>query len=398
MLLIRRVRYGLVALAVLVVAWLLYQARGGLVPFVIGGILAYVLAPLVERTAQVFPFYSRRRELARTLAIVLIYLAALGVIGSLGAVIVTRVIQETTDFIEELPNYTRQARERSQEWTEVYRERVPENMQARVEAATEEFGQQAGQFGQQVLNRTFTLLTSTFSALLSYIIIPFWLFYVLKDRHKIGPSIQNWFPPGLRGDVDACIRIVQRVLGSYVRAQLILGVIVGAITTIGLWAIGVQGYVVLGLIAGVTELIPVIGPILGAIPAIIVTLATDPARVWVVVLLYLVVQQVENAFLVPRIQGNAVEMHPALIIVLLVVAQQLAGFFGMIIVVPLAAVARDLFKYIYRRLREREEELAHPRIIRVDRARLLAAASARRTEGDGGNIVVPDATPGATEG
>ena len=398
MLLVRRLRYGLVALAVLVVVWLLYQARGGLFPFVIGGILAYVLSPLVERVARALPFYSRRRELARTLAIILIYLAGIGMIVSLGAVLVTRVVQETTDFIEELPDYTRRARERSQEWTEIYRERVPANMQARVETATEEFGQQAGQFGQQMLNRTFALLTSTFTALLSYIIIPFWLFYVLKDRHRIGPTIQTWFPPGLRGDVDACIRIVQRVLGSYIRAQLILGVTVGVITTIGLWAIGVQGYVVLGLIAGVTELIPVIGPILGAIPAIIVTLATDPARVWLVVLLYLVVQQVENALLVPRIQGNAVEMHPALIIVLLAVAQQLAGFFGMIVVVPLAAVARDLFKYVYGRLREREEELAHPRVIRVDRARLLAAVSARRAEGDGGNIVVPEAAPGAPEG
>jgi predicted PurR-regulated permease PerM len=212
------------------------------------------------------------------------------------------------------------------------------------------------------------------------VVIPFWLFYILKDRHKIGPMIQNWFPPGLRGDVDACINIVRRVLGSYIRAQLTLGVFIGVITTVGLWTMDRLGWVemqyavVLGIIAGITELVPVIGPIIGAIPAIIITLATDPEKAWIVLLFYVVVQQVENAVLVPRIQGQAVEMHPAIIIVLLVVAQQVAGFLGMIVAVPLAAVSRDLYKYIYHRLQEREQELAHPRVLRLERPPPLASS------------------------
>jgi len=159
------------------------------------------------------------------------------------------------------------------------------------------------------------------------------------------------------------------VLAVVAGAAVGLGLFIGVATTLGLFLLGVNYYVILGIIAGITELIPIIGPILGAIPAIIVVLATEPEKTIWVILFYIGIQQLENTVLVPRIQGNAVEMHPALIIVLLAIAQQVAGFGGMLIAVPLAAVSRDLFKYIYSRLQEREAELANERTIRLPRPR-----------------------------
>src|SRR5215216_1545024 len=213
------------------------------------------------------------------------------------------------------------------------------------------------------------MLRNTFGIVFGYIIIPFWLFYVLKDRHRIGPTIKSWFPPGLREDVDHVIEIVQRVLGSYIRAQLTRGLFIGVATTIVLRLLGVQFWAILGIIAGVTELIPIIGPILGALPALVVVLATEPEKFWWVLLFYVAVQQLENAVLVPRIQGSAVDMHPAVIIVLLAVAQQLVGFGGLLVAVPLAAVARDIFKYVYRRLQECEAVEEDERVLRLPRNR-----------------------------
>lgn len=394
MLAVRRLRYGLVALAVVVVAWLLYQARGALVPFLVGGVLAYMLSPLVERFARILPFYRGRPELARTIAILEVYLIGLAVLVSAGVLIIPALVREAQHLFTDIPEYARLAQERAEEYNQLYRERVPADVRARIERESQRVGQQLGALGQQVLNRTFGIVTSTFGILLGYIVIPFWLFYILKDRHKIGPTIKEWFPPGLRNDVDQCLRIVQRVLGSYIRAQLTLGLFIGVMTTAALFLLGIPFYVVLGLVAGVSELIPVIGPILGAVPAIIVTVATEPEKTWWVILFYLGLQQVENAVLVPRIQGQAVELHPALIIVLLVIAQQIAGFFGMIVVVPLAALSRDLFKYIYRRLREREEELARPRVIRLDRERILALATRPGDEAEAGKLAVPQTSSG----
>jgi predicted PurR-regulated permease PerM len=374
MLLVRRIRYGMVALAVVVIAWLLWQARGALIPFLVGGVLALLLSPLVERLARVFPFYSTRRELARTLAIFEVYLLGATLLVWAGALIVPALVDETTRLVNDIPRFAEEAQARLDQWNRLYRDRVPPQVQQRIDQQAARLGEELGTLGREALNRSLGVITSTFSVVLGYIVIPFWLFYVLKDRHKIAPTIRAWFPPTLREDVDECLRIVQRVLGSYVRVQLTLGVYIGAITTAGLFLMGIEFYVVLGLIAGITELIPVLGPILGAIPAIIVTLATDPGKTIWVILFYFAVQQTENAILVPRMHANAVQMHPALIIVLLVVAQQVGGFMGMLVAVPLAAVSKDLFKYIYHRLREREEELAHPAVIRLKRPQAPVSA------------------------
>lgn len=392
MLLVRRIRYAMVVLAVVVVGYLLWRARGGFIPFLIGGVLAYLLTPLVDRVALGMPFGRRRPELARTLAIVLIYLVGASVLISGAALIIPAIVRETGELADNIPGYVRAAQDRAREWSATYRERVPADVQARIDESLNNAGDTAGQFGQRMLTRSFSFAQGLFSVILGYLIIPFWLFYILKDRHKIGPEIQRWFPPGIRDDVNACIRICQRVLGSYIRAQLTLGFFIGVVTTIGLWLLGIEGYIVLGIIAGLTELIPVLGPILGAIPALIVVLATEPDKFIWVLLFYVAVQQVENAILVPRIQGNAVNLHPALIIVLLVVAQQVAGFFGMVVVVPLAALVKDLYQYVYRRLREREDELARPQVVRLDRARLLEAEQTIPDEDAPATLVIPEST------
>ena len=111
---------------------------------------------------------------------------------------------------------------------------------------------------------------------------------------------------------------------------------------------------VLGIIAGITELIPVIGPILGSVPAIIVALATSPEKTLLVILIAVGVQFLENNFLVPRIHSMAVHVHPAVIMVLLVIGSNLAGVWGMLIVVPLAAACRDIYIYLHERFGEPE--------------------------------------------
>jgi hypothetical protein len=113
---------------------------------------------------------------------------------------------------------------------------------------------------------------------------------------------------------------------------------------------GVQLSLALAVWAGVTELIPILGPWLGAIPALLIVAGTEPDLLIPVALLYLIVQQLENNLLVPRIQGHAVDIHPAMVILLLVVGGAAFGFIGLVIIVPLAAILRELFWYVDRRL------------------------------------------------
>ena len=141
--------------------------------------------------------------------------------------------------------------------------------------------------------------------------------------------------------------IIHDVIGAYIRAQLFSAVVVGVAVFLGLFFLGIKFAALLGLIAGLFGLIPIIGALLGAIPGLLVTLATARDDMIWVVILYLVVQFVESNIISPRIQSRAVNIHPALILAILVIASETAGLWGVIIGVPLTAAARDVFKYFY---------------------------------------------------
>jgi predicted PurR-regulated permease PerM len=151
----------------------------------------------------------------------------------------------------------------------------------------------------------------------------------------------------------ACLaRLIDDVLSAYIRGQLLLILFVGGLSTIALLIIGVPFAIVLGLIAGIFEALPYVGPILGAIPALIVALLSDPvSAIWVAVAFF-AIQQVENLILVPRISGESVKLHPAMVMVVLVMGNELAGLLGMLVAVPITATIRDVFKYLYLRFQD----------------------------------------------
>jgi predicted PurR-regulated permease PerM len=128
------------------------------------------------------------------------------------------------------------------------------------------------------------------------------------------------------------------------------------LATVALAIIGVPFALVLGLIAGIFEALPYVGPILGAVPAIVVAVLSSPGSALWVAIAFFAIQQVENLILVPRIAGESVKLHPAMVMVVLVIGNELAGFVGMLIAVPVTAVLRDVFKYLY--LRFLDEPLA----------------------------------------
>jgi predicted PurR-regulated permease PerM len=150
---------------------------------------------------------------------------------------------------------------------------------------------------------------------------------------------------------------MDRVFSSYIRGQLFLGLIVGTGVGIGLIILNMAGFQVeyvllLAVLAGVTELIPYVGPTIGATPAVILALFDSPTTAILVGLLYLGVQMLENNLLVPRIIGHSVGIHPAILMVVMVVCSQVLGFVGIILAAPLAAVIRDVFCYVHGRLSE----------------------------------------------
>ena len=172
------------------------------------------------------------------------------------------------------------------------------------------------------------------------------IFYLMKDSTAIRASLSAPFPQGLRPYLQDALDIADRTIGAYIRGQLTLGIIVGTVVTIGLLLLGVPFAFVLGIVAGLTELVPVIGPWIGGAAGVLVTLATEPDKIPWVILLYLAVQLVENIFLVPRIQGDRLKLHPVAVIMVIVIASNYFGLWGVILGPPIVALIKDLGVYL----------------------------------------------------
>lgn len=336
----------------LFVAWVTWSARVALIPFAFGAVVAYALTPIVDRLASLIPARSRAQDkLRRGVVVLLIYVVFFGAVGGIGVAIVPTAFGQASNFVEDLPQITEEARVQLTEWVDRYRATLPTDMREEIDSFVEDFSDRAAEMTGSLLGGTVGSLTGAIGIIAGFLVVPFWLFYALRDRHFIERNFMRAVPGDLQEDVANIGRISDSLLGRYIRAQALLGIVVGVAVGLSMTLLGVQFSIGLGLWAGITELIPILGPWLGGIPGVIIVLATQPDLLLPVILVYFVVQQLENNLLVPRIQGDAVDIHPAMVIMLLVVFGAVWGLIGMIVAVPLTAIVRELFWYADRRLR-----------------------------------------------
>ena len=330
----------------LVAAYIAWQARFALLPFALGGIAVYILTPLVDRLAALVPVRSHRGDVVRRGVAVLVLYVVVGLaLFGLGFALVPVAADQIARFVDELPDLLTAARRELNELLREYHDRVPIAAQERIGGYVEEWTASFASGIAATARGSLAWLTGTLGLLIGFLAIPFWMFYVLRDRHFAAENFRRSIPQPAQADVSNVLLMVDQMIGRYIRAQIVLGVVVGIAVGAGLTLMGVELSLALGLFAGVTELIPIIGPWLGAVPAVIIVAATEPELLPWVVLLYVVVQQLENNLLVPRVHGHALDLHPAMIILLLVVAGSVFGFIGLIVIVPLAAILRELFWY-----------------------------------------------------
>ncbi len=330
----------------------LWFARGALVPYVLALVMAYVLLPAVNWLEARLRRLFRGSAAARPVAILLVYILGAGLVALFVSLVVPVIAQQLRLLWEsrvELANQTQGLFERTMYW---YRETVPAAWQEQIAKMLQDVAATLTKALQTGITRTVSLVTGTVSLILGMAVVPFWLFYVLQDQSKVTRSVAKLFPQHLRADLFSLTRIVDSILSAYLRGQLLLCLFIGIMATVGLSLLGVQFAVVLGLIAGIFEILPFIGPVIGMVPALIVALIQSPILGLWTLLLFVGIQQVENLFLVPRISGRAVQLHPALIMVVLVIGNELAGLWGMLLAVPATAIFRDVFKYLYLRFQD----------------------------------------------
>jgi predicted PurR-regulated permease PerM len=367
----RWARTLLVLILLGLVLHLLWRARAGLAPFLLGTVSAYLLLPLVNRLDRVMRPALHGRRFVRSLAVVVVYgLAILGMVLALAYVVPT-IASQITYLAKLLPDLLQRlykaAPNAVQKWLDQYNSAVPEDVRAAVQQSVQSTMQSLLLALQAGVVRTLTLVFSTLSFVFGLLIVPLWTFFVLRDQPELEAQLYRAIAPAYRDDVRSLRVLLDSVLGAYLRGQLILCLSVGVASTIGFLLIGLDFAVSLGTMAGILEVIPVLGPTLGAIPALLMALATSPDKMIWVVVLAVAVQQLENTILVPQVSAGVARMHPAVMMIVLVVGTAVGGAVGVLLSVPLVASVRDIAMYLYYRLADEplapHEALARVRLV-----------------------------------
>jgi predicted PurR-regulated permease PerM len=326
------IRYALAGLALTVVLlWTTFLVREALLLIYVAALVAIGFGPIV--TALERRRVAGRRRLPRWAAILVIYLILIGSIVAVATMIMPPLVQQARDFWAEIPMLV----ERGQQWL------INRGLLTQQITVQEAFQQTAGGRSDAV-NRVLGAVWSFVGGLFGLLTILILAFYFLVDSDSMVRTFVRLFPRSERRRVeDACRRVSTKV-SAWVGGQLLLAGIIGGSAAIGLWLLGVPYFYVLALIAGIGEMIPVVGPILAAIPAVAVALSVSPSLALFVGLFFLVQQQFENHLLVPKLMERQVGISAVVVIVALLIGGSLLGIVGAILAVPTAAILQVLFE------------------------------------------------------
>ena len=330
-----------------------WMARDSIRPFILGLLFVYLLDPPIR--------WLVARGLRRTLAILVVYVVGIAAFFAFLTVTLTPLLKEIIRFIEDFPKLAASLDEQLQRLGDFYAHlQIPIAIREWIDNLISGIGSGGGGGGGADLSFLLPLITgagSLLGSLFAYFILPVWVAYLLKDKTTLVATFDRSVPEAWRFDTWAVIKTVERDFGQWVRGQIILGFAVGIATFIGLIFLSQlvdpifgRYAVLLSVIAGVLELVPIIGPIISAVPAVLLAATVGPAAVLAALLLYFVVQQVENNFFVPKIQGDAVQLHPAAVVFAIIIGGSLAGLLGAILALPVTAAFRDVVRYLFRRL------------------------------------------------
>jgi predicted PurR-regulated permease PerM len=319
------------ALAV-VVLWAAYLVRDVLLLIYMSGLLAVGFSPIVRliERQSVLPIGTRR--FPRWLAILVLYLFIIGVLVGIGFLIVPPVVHQARQLWAAMPGMF----DRAQQYL------IGKGWLAQALTVQEAVARAPVSNGGDAVNTVFGALAGVVGGLFGLLTILILTFYLLVEADQLRASMLRLFPARRRARVDSVSRDITVKVSAWLGGQLALGAIIGSTSALGLWMIGVPFFYVLALISGIGELIPVVGPILSAIPAIAVASSISLKTVLLVIVFFIVQQQVENHVLVPKIMARQVGVSAVTVIVSLLIGGKLLGIVGAVLAVPTVAILQVL--------------------------------------------------------
>ncbi|MDD4859228.1 MAG: AI-2E family transporter [Dehalococcoidales bacterium] len=336
-----------VILGIIALLWVLYALRNVLLPFGVGLVLAYIFEPAVAWVEKWMP-PRKKPETRRLFATLTVLVVVFGVVGNVVYFLGRIIIDSSLIYMQHTPFYFTQALQNVQLWLGEFTRDLPPDVQQQIQGYLTQATTLLGTSVRQLIMKTVTSVPATVNTVLGFAALPFFLFYIMKDSGQLKKSFISVFTPAFAEHIRNIALIIEKVLGRYIRAQLMLGLIVGYFAFVGLLLLNIPFAPVLGILAGITEIIPTIGPWIGGGIAALITLAVAPDKILWVIVMFVGIQLTENFFLVPRVHSAYLRIHPAVMIVLLILGTYIAGFWGLLLVGPLTATTVEVYKYVHK--------------------------------------------------
>ena len=329
-------RQVVIVIAAVLLLALLWSARAVVILVFIAAALAAGIAPVVHRVRLLWRFRFHRK-LARGPAVAIVYLPFLiGVLVML-LVVMPRFIADSRELAAQLPQL------------------IEENILKPAEAYVP-----VGLIREQLQNgvdvpraRVFGYMRGAATAVASIVAVLFMVAYMLVDAERLRNTFLLVYPPDVRGERHRTLNRIAAKLSSWLAGQLLLCTIIGVATFIFLLALRIPYALPLAILAAVGELIPVLGPTIGALPALAIALLNSKWQFWSVLVFAFVLQKVENLFIVPRVMAKKVAISPLAVFVAFMIGASLLGVAGAIMAIPVAAIVQVAFEEAFVRRRER---------------------------------------------
>ncbi|MFS9038045.1 AI-2E family transporter [Streptococcus timonensis] len=311
-----------------------------MLPVILSGLLFYLLNPLVDLMEK----YKINRVLA--ISIIFVVIAILLIWGL--AVAIPNLQHQVVTFARNVPSYLKDA---DKVINDLVTKRLPDDFRPQLEQVLANFSSQATSWASDISSRAVNWLSALISAtsqvIVALIIMPFMLFYLLRDGKGLRDHITQFLPTKFREPVGKILTDVNQQLSNYVRGQITVAVIVAIMFIIFFKIIGLRYAVTLGISAGVLNLVPYLGSFLAMIPALVLGLIAGPVMLLKVIIVFIVEQTIEGRFVSPLILGSQLNIHPITILFVLLTSGSMFGIWGVLLGIPIYASAKVVISAIF---------------------------------------------------
>ncbi len=332
-------RIGIAALALLMIL----NVRNVYWPIVVSLIITFVLMPLCRVLSARFDDMAGRHipiDISIIISFFVLIFVLFVITNSILKPLIMQVNLLAANFQDLVARTGQLVTEFENEQTQVY---IPEQIKIIINDAIAKIGNY-GVDGVKNLISTVFVVAGT---MIEFFVVPIITFYFMKDGKRIVRLFIQLFPQSYHPHLILGSREIGLVLSKYIRGQLLMSCIIATLTFSGMWLLGVPYPMVIALLAGITEWIPVVGPIIGALPAILLGALVSPSLAVKVLVFYIVIQQVDSHLIMPQVMGTVISIHPVAIVIALLIGGSLFGIAGMVLAVPVTAVLQVVCKHLW---------------------------------------------------